>query len=79
MKNIILIKQIDKANHIIVGGIIYCLFGYFMHPILALIVVILFSLAKEFWDVYRHRMIFDLHDFIASIVGALPIFLKDIL
>jgi hypothetical protein len=79
MKNIIIIKQIDKANHLIVGGLIYCLFSFFVHPAVAIIVVSLFSLAKELWDVKRHRMIFDWPDFITTIVGALPIFLKDIL
>lgn len=79
MKNIILIKQIDKANHIIVGMLIYCVFAFFIHPALALLVVSLFSLAKELWDVKRHRMIFDMGDFIATIVGAIPSFLIQVL
>lgn len=78
MKNIILIKQIDKANHLIVGGLIYCLFACFVHPAFSLLIVGLFSFAKEYWDVKRHRMIFDWPDFITTIVGALPIFIKDL-
>lgn len=79
MKNIVLIKQIDKANHIIVGGLLYCIFAVFIHPALAFLVINVISAAKELWDVQRHRMIFDWYDFAATIVGALPIFIKDII
>lgn len=79
MKNIILIKQIDKANHIIVGGLIYCIFAAFIHPVLSLAIVTAMSAVKEIWDVKRHRMIFDWYDFAATIVGALPIFIKDLI
>jgi len=79
MKNIILIKQIDKANHIIVGGLIYCVLSCFMADILALLIVVGVSAAKEWYDVKRYRMIFDWMDFAATIVGALPIFIKDLI
>lgn len=79
MKNILIIKQIDKANHIIVGMLIYCIFAAFIHPVFALLIVCMFSAAKEFWDMYRHRMIFDWYDFIATIAGAVPSFIISIL
>jgi hypothetical protein len=46
---------------------------------LALLIVCGISALKELWDVYRHRMIFDWMDFAATIVGALPIFIKDLI
>lgn len=69
----LLIKKIDKANHFIVGGLIYCLLTMFIGPFLAYISVAVIAALKELIDMYRYKhTYFDVWDFVYTIIGAIP-------
>ena len=77
MKNILLIKEIDKANHFIVGYLIY-FFSFIFIGVWAVIPLVVIAFLKELWDVYRHRMIFDWKDFCYTLAGGFPAFILSI-
>ena len=65
--------SVDKANHFIVGTIIYCLALFLLSPLLALIPVIITGGAKEAYDYYSGKGTPDINDFIFNILGAIPV------
>lgn len=68
----LLIPQIDKANHIIVGYLVYVISCFFLSPLLSFIPVILIGSLKELVDMIRYKRSFDYLDFIYTIAGAVP-------
>ena len=66
-----LIPQIDKANHVILGMLIYCASACFLHPALAIAIVAGAAFTKEFWD-YLDYGLFDFYDFLYTVGGAIP-------
>lgn len=74
MKLPLVVKEIDKANHFIIGTIIYCFANIFVSCYLSLGAVILTALFKEFTD-----ETFDFKDLLYSILGAIPVFILNLL
>lgn len=74
----LLIKEIDKANHAIVGMIIYCIAAYFIHPILALGVVVIIATLKEVRDQIVYKG-FNTVDLLYTVAGAIPTFILTLL
>lgn len=69
----LLIKEIDKANHVIVGSILACIFGAMFSVFVAAILVVAIAALKEVRDmVIYNRRYFDLPDFLYTIAGAFP-------
>jgi hypothetical protein len=66
----LLIKDIDKANHVIAGTILYCFFATFLDPAFSLFVVYLIAFFKEYFDDKP-----DMMDAFYTAMGALPIFI----
>ncbi len=68
----------DKILHLLFGFIIaWRLIDINAHWIIALVVVILFGVAKEVYD-YKSYGIFDWRDLVATISGAIILILTDI-
>ena len=65
------IKEIDKANHIIIGMVTYCIAACFLHPALAMLAVVFVAFAKECWDYIDYGK-FDVFDFLYTIGGSIP-------
>ena len=63
---------VDKANHFIVGTIIYVLASFILSPLLAIIPVIIIGLAKEIYDYITKTGTPDMIDLLFTILGALP-------
>jgi hypothetical protein len=74
----LLVKQIDKANHFIVGNIIFCAASLFLNPILSLLLVILVATGKEVRDYLTYK-VFDIKDLLYTVAGAVPVLLTQIL
>ena len=76
----LIISEIDKANHFIVGTILYCIFSLFLSPLVSLIPVIIIAAGKEVRDmvVYKRNK-FDVPDFLYTIAGALPVLILNVL
>lgn len=70
----LLIKQIDKANHFIVGYLIYAIFFIFI-KYWALIPLVTIAVGKEIIDAYKRKLPFDFADCIYTMIGGIPIFL----
>ena len=69
----LLIKKIDKANHFIVGGLIYCILTWIIGPFLAYLSVVVIAALKELIDMYRYKhTYFDLWDFLYTVLGSIP-------
>jgi hypothetical protein len=66
----LLIKDIDKANHFIVGTILYCFFVAFLDPTSSFLMVYLVGFMKEYFDDKP-----DMMDAFYTALGALPIFI----
>ena len=66
----LLIKEIDKANHFIVGTILFCFFATFLDPVFSLFMVYLIGFMKEYFDDKP-----DMMDAFYTALGALPIFI----
>jgi hypothetical protein len=66
----LIFKQIDKANHFIVGTLMYCFFAIILGPILSIILVSIVATFKELFDDK-----FDFIDLLCTIAGALPAFI----
>jgi hypothetical protein len=68
----------DKILHLLFGFIIaWRLIDINAHWIIALVVVILFGVAKEVYD-YKSYGLFDWRDLMATISGAIILILTDI-
>ena len=68
----------DKILHLLFGFIIaWRLIDINAHWIIALVVVILFGVAKEVYD-YKAYGLFDWRDLVATIGGAIILILTDI-
>ena len=68
----------DKILHLLFGFIIaWRLIDINVHWIIALVVVILFGVAKEVYD-YKAYGLFDWRDLVATISGAIILILTDI-
>ena len=68
----------DKILHLLFGFIIaWRLIDINIHWIIALVVVILFGVAKEVYD-YKSYGLFDWRDLVATISGAIILILTDI-
>ena len=68
----------DKILHLLFGFIIaWRLIDINAHWIIALVVVILFGVAKEVYD-YKSYGLFDWRDLVATISGAIILILTDI-
>lgn len=63
---------VDKANHFIVGTIIYVLASFILSPIFAIIPVVIVGLAKEIYDYITKTGTPDMIDLLFTILGALP-------
>jgi hypothetical protein len=66
----LLIKDIDKANHVIVGTILYCFFATFLDPVFSFFMVYLVAFFKEYFDDNP-----DMMDAFYTAMGALPVFI----
>lgn len=66
---------IDKANHFIVGTIIFSLSTFILTPIMSFLPVILIAGAKECYDYYSGNGTPDVEDFLYTILGAIPVFI----
>ena len=68
----------DKILHLLFGFIIaWRLIDINAHWIIALVVVIIFGVAKEVYD-YKSYGLFDWRDLVATISGAIILILTDI-
>lgn len=68
----------DKILHLLFGFIIaWRLIDINAHWIIALVIVILFGVAKEVYD-YKSYGLFDWRDLVATISGAIILILTDI-
>ena len=78
MNTPLLITKIDKANHFIVGYLIYSIFfliiGYW-----ALVPVFIAAAGKEVFDSYTRKLPFDWYDFLYTIAGCIPNFITTII
>jgi hypothetical protein len=63
---------VDKANHFIVGTIIYVLSAFILSPLFAMIPVIIIGLSKEIYDYITKKGTPDIIDFLFTVLGALP-------
>lgn len=81
MKNFLLIKQIDKANHFIVGYLIYFLSFILLGEFWAVLPVIVLTGLKELIDMKwsEESAKFDWNDFAYTLAGMIPAFLIKIL
>ena len=70
---------VDKANHFIVGTIIYCLALFMLSPVLALIPVMIAGGAKEAYDYYSGKGTPDIADFLYTVLGAIPVLMTHII
>ena len=66
----LLIKDIDKANHVIVGTILYCFFATFLDPVFSFFMVYLIAFFKEYFDDKP-----DSTRTLFTVLGALPVFI----
>jgi hypothetical protein len=66
----LLIKEIDKANHFIVGTLLFCFFEIFLVPEVSLFMVYFIGFMKEYFDDKP-----DMVDALYTVFGALPIFI----
>jgi hypothetical protein len=74
MKNLLLVKEIDKANHFIVGYIVYYFSYIFIGNWMALIPLLLIAFGKELIDSYKRKTPFDWEDLAYTLAGGIPIF-----
>lgn len=72
MKDYLLIKEIDKANHFIVGYLIYFFSTILIGGFWALLPLLIINFAKEYLDMKRHKKAFDWKDFCYTLAGAIP-------
>lgn len=68
----LIVSEIDKANHFIVGYLIYFLSCVFLSPFLATLPVIIIAALKEVVDMWRYKRTFDWKDFVYTIAGMVP-------
>ena len=68
----LIISEIDKANHVIVGYLIFIISSLFLHPLLSLIPVILIAAGKEVRDMIVYKREFDKKDFLYTLAGSIP-------
>jgi hypothetical protein len=71
------IFPLDKANHFIVGYLIYFIGFIFIGTWYALLPVVVAGFAKEIYDILKRKQKinynnFDLPDFLYTIAGAVP-------
>lgn len=69
--NILLVKQIDKANHFIVGYLLYCISCIFLNVYLSIIPVVVIAVLKEVLDHFSNKK-FDWYDFAYTVAGLIP-------
>ena len=69
----------DKANHFVYGSIICFLASLILTPIVALAITILIGILKEVYDKVSKKGNPEILDAVATIIGALPIFIINIL
>lgn len=69
----------DKANHVIYGMIIYYLVQFSLTPYAALATVAVFAVAKEVYDWASKRGTPEFLDIMATVLGALPLFILETL
>jgi hypothetical protein len=74
----LLVKQIDKANHFIVGTLVFCAATLFLNPLLSLLLVTLIGVGKEVRDYLTYK-VFDIKDLLYTIAGALPVLITTII
>jgi len=72
MKDFLLIKEIDKANHFIAGYLIYFFSTIIIGAWWALLPLLAINFGKEYYDSYRHKKPFDWKDFCYTLAGAIP-------
>jgi hypothetical protein len=65
----LLIKEIDKANHFVVGTLLFCFFALFIDPVFSYFMVYLIAFFKEYFDDQP-----DMIDTLYTVLGALPVF-----
>lgn len=71
-----IIKQIDKANHFIVGYLLM-VFGMIFFPVpVSFTLVMLIGFVKELWDDWQYENGFDAMDWAYTCAGALPMFVN---
>lgn len=73
------IKEIDKANQIILGGLIYCAASILMSPFIALLFLAIVFGAKKMKEMYVYKTKFDIQEFIYSMAGGVVVFITLIL
>ena len=69
----------DKANHFIYGCILYFLVSTYLTPIQAMGVVTLTASIKELYDYKTKTGTPEIKDIIWTIMGALPLFIKQVI
>ena len=69
--NLLLVKQIDKANHFIVGYLIYCISCIFLNAYWSIIPVVVIAGLKEVVDHFSNKK-FDWLDFAYTVAGLIP-------
>lgn len=78
MGNFLFVKSIDKANHFIVGYLIYFVSFIFFGTYWAILPVILIAAFKEVIDFYYKKK-YDWIDFAYTLAGMLPALLIKII
>jgi len=75
----LIISAIDKANHFIVGYLLYFVVVLAIPPLYAFILTAFIGFLKELNDMFFYKKSFDLADFIYTVFGAIPIFILNII
>lgn len=71
-----IIKQIDKANHFIVGYLFMAFCMIFLPIPVAFTTVMIAGFTKELWDDWQYENGFDAMDWAYTCAGALPMFVN---
>jgi hypothetical protein len=69
----------DKANHFVYGSIICFLASLLFTPLVSLCITIIIGILKEVYDKISKKGNPEILDVIATTIGALPIFIINIL
>lgn len=68
----LIITKIDKANHFIVGTLIFCACAIFITPGFSFLLTTLIGITKECRDMIKRGTSFDFWDLFFTVLGAIP-------
>ena len=69
----------DKANHFIYGNILCFFFSLFFIPLVTITFIVIIALGKELYDYKTKTGTPEIKDIVWTIMGALPLFIKQVI